>query len=154
MSTRLNEGDPAPDFSLRSQDGKEMTIHGLIGRNIVVFFYPKDFTMGCTAETRAFGENYSALTGLGAEVIGISSDSTDSHEKFAAECGVSFPLLSDEGGKVRELYGVKSSMGLFPGRVTFVIDRKGVVRKIFASQLSPKKHVSQALDALRSLEVT
>ena len=120
-------------------------------RCVVLFFYPKDFTTGCTAETRAFGENYSELQNLGAEVLGISSDSGESHGDFARECGASFPLLADAGGKVRELYGVKSTFGLIPGRVTFVIDKGGIVRHVFSSQIRPKQHVSEALDALKGI---
>jgi peroxiredoxin Q/BCP len=74
-----------------------------------------------------------------------------SHDSFASECDVRFPLLSDEGAKVRELYGVKSSLGLFPGRVTFVIDKEGIIRRVFASQMNPKRHVSEAIEALKAI---
>lgn len=117
----------------------------------MLYFYPKDFTMGCTTETRAFGENYESILEMGAEVIGVSSDTTKSHEGFARECGAKFPLLSDRDGKVRDAYGAKSSFGMIPGRVTYVIDREGIVRHAFSSQMRPKQHVSEAVETLRML---
>ena len=116
-----------------------------------MYFYPKDFTRGCTTEAKAFGLNYDEIKGLDAEVLGISSDPAESHGRFASECGVQFPLLSDDGGHVRALYDVKSSLGIFPGRVTFVIDKQGVVRSVFSSQINPKRHVSRALEVLSGL---
>ncbi len=152
MSRKIKEGDTAPDFTLEAQDGRTVSLHDYHGsRNVVVYFYPKDFTMGCTTEARTFGLNYDQVKNLDAEVIGISSDSADSHSRFASECGVEFPLLSDRDGKVRALYGVKSSLGLFPGRVTFVIDKQGVVRSVFSSQTNPRGHVSKALEVLSEL---
>ncbi len=117
-------------------------------KNVVLYFYPKDFTVGCTAEAKSFSENYDEILGLGAEVIGVSSDTGESHKGFADQCGVRFTLLSDPGGKARKAYGVQSSFGLIPGRVTFVIDREGIVRRVFSSQLSPRKHVAEAIKAL------
>lgn len=152
LSGRFKEGDTAPDFTLEAQDGRTVSLHDYRGsRNVVVYFYPKDFTMGCTAEARAFGLNYEDVKDLNAEVIGISSDPVDTHGRFANECGVKFPLLSDAKGEVRALYGVKSSLGLVPGRVSFVIDKQGIVRSVFSSQINPKRHVSKALDALSGL---
>ncbi len=119
---------------------------------MVVYFYPKDFTSGCTAETKAFAENYGAILDLGAEILGISSDSAESHGSFAQECGADFPLLADVGGKVREMYGAKSSFGLVPGRVTFVVDKQGVVRHVFSSQLRPRQHISEAIEALKAIQ--
>ena len=152
MSAKVKEGDRAPDFSLQSQDGKTISLHDYAGRrSIVLYFYPKDFTMGCTAEAKTFSANYDEVRKMGAEVIGISSDSARSHESFATECDVRFPLLSDEGARVRELYGVKSSLGLLPGRVTFVIDKDGIIRRVFASQINPRRHVSEAIGALKAI---
>jgi thioredoxin-dependent peroxiredoxin len=127
-------------------------LHDYAGsKSVVIYFYPKDFTAGCTAETKAFGENYDAILGLGAEILGISSDSAESHGSFAQECGARFPLLADTGGKVREAYGAKSSFGLIPGRVTYVIDKNGVVRHVFSSQLKPKQHIDEAIEALKAI---
>ena len=123
----------------------------LASRNVVLYFYPKDFTRGCTAETRTFGENYDKILELGAEVMGISSDTVGSHREFASECGARFILLADEGGKVRKLYGVKPSLGLIPGRATYVIDRQGVVRHVFSSQMDARRHVEEAVSALQKL---
>jgi peroxiredoxin Q/BCP len=129
-----------------------VSLHDFVGlKNVVLYFYPKDFTTGCTLETKAFGESYGGISAMGAEVIGISSDSAESHSGFAEECGAKFPLLSDEGGRVRKAYGAKS-MGLMPGRVTFIIDKTGVVRHMFASQLRPKQHITEAVEALKRIE--
>lgn len=145
-------GDKAPDFSLPAQDGRIISLRDFAGlKNVVLYFYPKDFTMGCTTETKAFGVSYDGIISMGAEVIGISSDSAESHRGFAQECGAKFPLLTDDGGKVREAYGAKS-MGVMPGRVTFVIDKKGVVRHVFSSQLRPKQHITEAIEALRTIK--
>ena len=149
---KVKVGDKAPDFVLPRQDGAQVSLRDFLGKqNIVLYFYPKDFTMGCTAETKAFGASFEELKRLGAEVLGVSSDSTQSHHEFADSCGATFPLLSDEGGKVRGLYGATGSLGLVPGRVTYVIDKQGVVRHVFSSQLNPKKHVDEALQALKAL---
>jgi peroxiredoxin Q/BCP len=118
---------------------------------VVLYFYPKDNTPGCTAEAKAFRDSYEAFKEMGAEVIGVSSDSVDSHVDFASRCDLPFTLLSDPGGKVRGLYGVPSTLGLLPGRVTYVIDTNGVVRHIFNSQFNATKHVEEAIRILRSI---
>jgi peroxiredoxin Q/BCP len=150
---RIKVGDPAPDFSLVSQDGEETRLSDLIGRggSVVVYFYPKDRTPGCTAEAGAFRDSYPKFAELGAEVVGISSDSVDSHKGFASECGLPFKILSDADGEVRRKYGVSSTMGLIPGRVTYVIDRRGIVRYVFSSQLQATRHVKEALEALGAM---
>jgi peroxiredoxin Q/BCP len=116
---------------------------------VVLFFYPKDDTPGCTKEACAFRDDYEEFGKLDAEVIGISSDSVESHRRFASKHDLPFTLLSDERGKVRKLYGVQNSFGLFPGRVTYVIDEEGMVRHIFSSQLGVERHVEEAIEALR-----
>ena len=147
---RIKEGDPAPDFSLRSQDGEVVRLSELLKRgSVVVYFYPKDRTPGCTAEAGAFRDNYPRFAELGTEVVGISSDSVDSHKGFADECDLPFRILSDADGEVRRKYGVSSSMGLIPGRVTFLIDTRGIVRYVFSSQLQATRHVKEALEAVR-----
>jgi len=146
-------GDLAPDFSLKSQDGEVVRLSDLLSRgNVVVYFYPKDRTPGCTAEAGAFRDSFSRFKELGAEVVGISSDSVESHQGFASECGLPFKILSDADGEVRRLYGVSSTMGLIPGRVTYVIDKEGTVRYIFSSQLQATRHVSEALEALGAMK--
>jgi peroxiredoxin Q/BCP len=151
MGDKVKVGDRAPDFALEAQDGRRVALHDYVGsKNVVLYFYPKDFTPGCTAETKTFSENYDSVLAMGAEVLGISSGSIDSHEDFARECGAKFPMLADKGGKVRESYGA-TSFGLAPGRVTFVIDKAGVVRHVFSSHLRPRQHVSEAIEALKSI---
>jgi peroxiredoxin Q/BCP len=149
---KVKVGDRAPDFALPDQSGRDVSLKDFLGkRSIVLYFYPKDFTLGCTAEARSFSERYEEFKELGADVIGVSSDTVESHGSFASECNAPFTLLSDEGGRVRRLYGVESSLGLIPGRVTYVIDRSGFVRHIYASQLNPKKHVKEAMETLRTM---
>ena len=148
----VEEGDIAPDFTLPSQSGQMVSLKDFIGEKpVVLFFYPKDDTPGCTKEACAFRDDYQGFGKLDAEVVGISSDSVESHRRFAAKHNLPYTLLSDEEGKVRKLYGVPNTLGLFPGRVTYVIDREGIVRHVFSSQLGAEKHVEEALVALRSI---
>jgi len=146
-------GDKAPDFTLQSQMGDDVTLSEFVGKkNIVLYFYPKDETTGCTKEACTFRDNYEELTKLGAEVIGLSGQSVESHKSFASHHGLPFILVSDEGNKVRELYGVPSSMGIIPGRVTYIIDKKGVIRHIFNSQTKAQRHVEEAKKTLLEIE--
>jgi peroxiredoxin Q/BCP len=152
LAKRVEVGDTAPNFSLQAQSGDQVELSSLLGKNeVVLYFYPKDNTPGCTTEAKAFRDSYEVFKEMGAEVVGVSSDTVDSHKGFAAKCAVPFILLSDEGGKVRKLYGVPSSLGLFPGRVTYVIDAKGVVRHVFNSQMNPARHVEEAVKVLKSI---
>jgi peroxiredoxin Q/BCP len=146
-------GDIAPDFTLPPQIGDDVTLSEFFSKkNVVLYFYPKDETKGCTKEACTFRDNYEELTNLGAEVIGVSGQSVESHKSFASHYGLQFILLSDEGNKVRELYGVPSSMGIIPGRVTYIIDKKGIVRHIFNSQTQAQKHVEEAKKTLLEIE--
>jgi peroxiredoxin Q/BCP len=145
---KVGVGSKAPDFTLRSQSGEVVSLKDFRGKPVVLFFYPKDDTPGCTRQACAFRDSYEEFGKLDARVIGISSDSVDSHRSFASKHDLPFTLLSDEGGKVRKMYGVKSSLGLFPGRVTYVIDEEGVVRHIFSSQLGVERHVEEAIEVL------
>jgi peroxiredoxin Q/BCP len=150
---KINVGDKAPDFTLPSQMGDNVTLSEYFGKkNIVLYFYPKDETRGCTREACEFRDRYDVFTSLGAEVLGVSSDTLESHKSFATHHGLPFLLLSDEDGKVRKLYGVPSTMGIIPGRVTYIIDKKGVVRHVFSSQFQPEKHIEEALKILKELE--
>lgn len=147
---RLKAGDVAPDFALPSQDKQIVRLSDFAGKkNVVLYFYPKDFTQGCTAEAKAFRESYQVFEDSNTEVIGVSSDSIETHQRFSQQCDLPFKLLSDSTKKVRELYGANSTFGI-PGRVTFVIDTRGVIRYIFSSQLQPTRHVREALDSLRA----
>lgn len=145
-------GSPAPDFTLRTGDGHLVSLSDFRGKkNVVVYFYPKDFTRGCTAEACGFRDAYGDFKTLGAEVIGISGDGIESHEAFVKEHKLPFILLSDQDSTVRKAYGVKKSLGIIPGRVSFVIDKQGIVRHIFVSQTRATRHVNEALEVLRSL---
>ena len=138
---------------LPSQIGDNVTLSEYFGKkNIVLYFYPKDETRGCTREACEFRDQYDVFTDLGAEVIGVSAQNVESHKSFATHYGLPFILLSDEKNEVRKLYGVPSSMGIIPGRVTYIIDKKGVVRHIFNSQFQPEKHIGEALKVLKELE--
>jgi peroxiredoxin Q/BCP len=150
---KVKVDDKAPDFTLPSQMGDDVTLSEFFGKkNVVLYFYPKDETTGCTKEACTFRDNYEELTNLGAEVIGVSGQSVESHESFASHYGLPFILLSDEANKVRELYGVPSSMGIIPGRVTYIIDKKGMIRHIFNSQTQAQKHVEEAKKTLLEIE--
>ena len=145
-------GEPAPDFRLFSNRGDYVSLHDFLGRkNLVVYFYPKDFTRGCTAEACSFRDSYELFKDLGAEIIGISSDNQNSHNAFAKQHSLPFILLSDTDGSVRKAYGVKKSLGLFEGRVSFVIDKNGIVRHVFSSQVRATAHVAEAINVLKSL---
>jgi peroxiredoxin Q/BCP len=148
----LKVGDTAPDFALPDRAGRTVRLSDYRGKQpVVLYFYPKDDTPGCTKEACAFRDQYEDFKEGGAEVIGVSSDSNESHEKFAAKYRLPFVLLTDRGGAVRKQYGVKATLGVLPGRVTFVIDKQGVVRHLFNSQLQATQHVAEAKAALHAL---
>lgn len=148
----IKVGDTAPDFTLQSQAGESVTLSSFKGQKaVVLYFYPKDDTPGCTTESCTFRDSFQDFQDLGAEVIGISSDSPDSHQKFASKHNLPFTLVSDAGSSVRKAYGVPATLGLLPGRVTYVIDKAGTVRHLFNSQFNPTKHVGEALGVLKGL---
>lgn len=150
---RVAVGDHAPDFTLPDQTGKPIRLSDLLREHaVVLYFYPKDETQGCTAEACSFRDSYEVFKEAGAEVVGVSSDSVESHESFATHHRLPFVLLSDEGGALRKLYGVPTTMGMFPGRVTYIIDRDGVVRHIFSSQIQFNRHVIEALNTIQAMQ--
>jgi len=145
-------GSPAPRFRLQTSAGEYVSLEDFHGKkNVVLYFYPKDFTKGCTAEACEFRDSYEEFKNLGAQVIGISNDDQKSHDAFAAQHKLPFILLSDLDGAVRKSYGVKKTFGLVPGRVSFVIDKSGTVRHVFSSQSRATAHVGEALAVLKSL---
>jgi thioredoxin-dependent peroxiredoxin len=153
MARGIRAGDKAPDFTLPSQSGEQVRLYDRLGERVVVlYFYPRDDTRGCTAEACAFRDSFEAFTDAGAEVIGVSSDSVDRHAAFAGKHNLPFTLLSDKGGQVRKLYGVPATLGLLPGRVTYVIDREGTVRHSFNSMTNIGQHISDALRIVRELQ--
>src|SRR6188768_604683 len=137
MPRMLQPGDRIPDLTLPGPGGAPTNLVELATKKtLVVYFYPKDETLGCTVEACSFRDSYEDFTAAGAEVVGISDDSTESHESFAKHHRLPFVLLSDPGGKARDAFGVKpSAFGLIKGRVTFVVDRGGVIRMAFESQV-------------------
>jgi peroxiredoxin Q/BCP len=150
---KVNVGDSAPDFTLPSQNGENVTLSQFRGKkNVVLYFYPKDETPGCTREACTFRDSYELFTDLGAEVVGVSADTVESHKAFAQHHNLPFTLLSDVDNAVRKLYGATSTLSLIPGRVTFIIDKKGVVRHVFSSQLQPEKHIEEAREILKKLD--
>ena len=143
---------PAPPFALPSPTGEIVRLSDILatGRHAVVYFYPKDDTPGCTAEACSFRDEYTAFQDAGAEVIGISMDDAASHQAFAAKHNLPFTLLSDADGSVARAYGVKKTLGLIPGRETFIISPTGQILHRFSSQFNPKRHIREALECLRN----
>lgn len=152
----LQIGDVAPAFSLKNSDSSEFRLSDYKGKNpVVLYFYPKDDTPGCTAEACAFRDQYEDFTDLGAVVVGVSSDSEASHQKFAQKHRLPFPLLADTSGQLRKQYEVpRAFLGLLPGRVTFVIDKDGKIAYIFNSMTGATDHVSKTKAVLRGLAAT
>lgn len=145
----LSPRDRAPAFSALDQHGKTRTLSEFSGRPIVLFFYPKDGTPGCTKEACAFRDRWKELEASGAAVIGVSRDSVEKHRAFAEEHKLQFPLLSDEDGIVCKSYGVSQTFGM-ASRVTFIIDRGGVVARTFPD-VSPATHADEVLMAVGAL---
>ncbi len=145
----LKIGDKLPLLILRDQNNEIFNLADKIGRNLVVYFYPKNFTPGCTREACSFRDNYNRLIELGAEVIGISGDSTSSHKKFIEAYNLDYTLLSDTKKEAEKAFGVKRNLfGLLPGRETFIFNNKGILLKKFSSQLAATKHVDEAIKIL------
>jgi thioredoxin-dependent peroxiredoxin len=151
----IRVGDRAPDFALPSQSGEQVSLADYRGsKAVVLFFYPKDGTAVCTKEACSFRDAYEDFVQAGAAVIGVSSDSVESHQAFAGGHRLPFVLLADADGVLRKSFGVPRTLGLLPGRVTYVIDKEGVVRHIFSSPLSADRHVAEALAVVRQLTET
>ncbi len=145
-------GTQAPDVSLSLHDGSVVKLSDFQGKqSVVLFFYPKDNTPVCTAEACSFRDAHPDFKSLDAIVIGISSDTPESHKGFAEKHTLPFPLASDSHGELRKAFHVPRTLGIMPGRTTFVIDRSGVIRLAFSAQFSAAKHVEKARDTLRSI---
>lgn len=145
-------GDKAPNFTLPSQSGTNITLSQFLGKSpVVVYFYPKDDTPGCTMEACQFRDEYQAFQDAGAVVIGISSDSVASHQQFADKHSLPFTLLSDVKNEARNAFGVPNALWVMPGRVTYVIDKEGVVQRVFNNMLDAKAHVAEALKTIEGL---
>jgi len=155
--SHMNEikvGSTLPAFNLPDQNGNPFDIHSLIGKkNIVIYFYPKDDSPGCTAQACSFRDQFEVFKEADAVIIGISGQSVESHKEFALKHRLTFTLLSDQGNKIRKLFGVPTNLlGLLPGRVTYVADKTGKVIYIFNSQTQAEKHVDEALKILKELK--
>jgi len=148
----LNPGDAMPDSPFVGPEGA-VQLRDRIGKTLVVYFYPKDETMGCTIEACGFRDQYQDFMDAGADVIGVSRDDVASHEKFKAHHRLPFTLLTDPQGKIAETWGVKSLLGL-PGRVTFVFDKHGKLAHKFKSTLRFSKHIDEALRVVKQLAKT
>lgn len=146
----LNIGDSAPDFEAQTDNGDKLKLSEVLKeKEVILYFYPKDETPGCTAEACTFRDNWDSIRELGAEVIGVSSDTTESHRKFKENHKLQFTLVSDQGKEIRRLYDVKGS--ILPPRTTFVISRDGKIVHVYNSQMNAKHHVDEALSALKKL---
>lgn len=150
---RAQVGDKAPAFTLSNQDGKTIESSSFYGKQpIVIYFYPKNFTPGCTAEACSFRDHYEDFTDLGAAVIGVSNDTVSSHARFVKKHNLPFTMLADENGELRKTFNVKGNLlGLIPGRETFVIDSNGIIQMRFDS-MQASKHITKALKMLKALQ--
>ncbi len=148
----LQVGDKIPNFTAKDNSGNDFDSVSIIGKKpVVIYFYPKDNTPGCTAQACSFRDQYEDFKDLGAEVIGISSDSIASHEKFIKKYKLPFILLSDSDKKIRNLFGVKANLfGLLPGRVTYVADKNGIVQLVFDSMMA-SNHIPKAFEMIRKM---
>lgn len=148
----LQLGEKAPTFVLKNHNGEAIQMNDFLGKQpLVIYFYPKNFTPGCVAEACSFRDSFEDFKDAGAVVFGISNDSVASHARFAKKYRLPFNVLSDKGGNIRKLYGVKSDLfGLLPGRETFVIDKEGLIQMRFNS-MQATKHIAKALKIIKSL---
>lgn len=149
----LNEGQKAPDFTAKDQHGTDISLIDFSGKEVILYFYPKDDTPGCTAEACSFRDNYQSLLKQGFEVLGVSTDDEKSHQKFISKYSLPFPLISDTDKNIVELYGVwveknmygKKYMGI--ARKTFIIGKDGIIKKII-SKVDTKNSSQQVIDSL------
>ena len=146
-------GDDCPVFKLKNQLGEVFDLANLLGnKTLVIYFYPKDDTPGCTKEACSFRDRFEEFKELGCEVIGISSDSEQKHKEFAEKHKLPFILLADTKQEVRKSFGVPGSLfGLIPGRVTYIVGKDEKVKGIFNSLLNPLGHIDHALELVKSI---
>ena len=149
---KVTKGSKPPNFTLKDQNGKNVSLSNFKGKPVVVYFYPADETPGCTKQACAFRDSYEKFKKAGAVVVGISGDDAASHKAFASKYKLPFTLLSDEGNKVRKEWGVPGDFfGSLPGRETYVLDKNGVVQLVYNNQFQPEKHIDETLKILQSL---
>ena len=153
QKSKLKIGDSVPNFTLKNQNGETFNINEVLGKyNLVIYFYPKDDTPGCTKEACKFRDEFQDFSDLNAKVIGISSDSVDSHKNFAKKYNLPFTLLADTNKEVRKKFGVPNFSGIIPGRVTYIVDKNGKIVYIFNSMKNAEKHIDEAKRILKSLK--
>jgi thioredoxin-dependent peroxiredoxin len=149
MSTKLRPGDQAPDFELFDQNLNKFKLSDCFKKKpVVIFFYPKDETKVCTKEACCFRDKYKDFLDHGAEVIGISCDSVESHQIFSEKHKLPYRILSDSQGNVKSAYGISRVLGIIPGRETFVVNKEGIIIKIYRDAFSGEDHVKEALEAI------
>jgi len=151
MEIKVKVGDRAPDFEGPTADGSRLGLKDFVGKkSVVLYFYPKDDTSGCTKEACSFRDNLQPIRNMGAEIVGVSLDSIQSHSKFAAKYSLPFPLISDKDKRVANAYGVLKDTGTSASRVTFIIDKTGKVANIFP-KVDVTKHTEEVMSALKEL---
>jgi peroxiredoxin Q/BCP len=149
----LNIGTEAPDFETELDDGTTFRLSSLRGtKNVVFYFYPRDFTAGCTAQACSFRDNDAAIHDHDAVIIGVSTDTLESHRAFKAEYGLNFPMISDADGSLHRAYDVVTSLPLIKPRITYVIDKAGVIRGAFRHDILVTRHTQDALKTLEEIE--
>lgn len=151
---KIEVGDKVPSFTLNDQNGNLFEVNSSIGKPMVIYFYPKDDTPGCIKEACKFRDDFEKFIDINALVIGISGDSVESHKNFEKKYNLPFILLADVNNEVRKLFGVPKSMFFLPGRVTYVIDKNGIVQYIFNSQFGAEKHIENSLKKLKELDIS
>ncbi|MBI1835994.1 MAG: peroxiredoxin [Flavobacteriia bacterium] len=148
----LKKGDKIIDFRLKDQNGIERTNSEFLGKKVVLFFYPNDDSFGCTKEACAFRDSYTEFKEYDCEVIGISQGTVDSKSNFVQKNRLNFILLADEGNKLRMAFGIKPNFfGFIQGRVTFIIDKEGIIQGIYDSQINFSKHIKTALSQVKKM---
>lgn len=152
MQDGLKVGDKLPNFGAKDQNGNDFYIESVLGKKVlVIYFYPKDDTPGCTKQACFLRDQYEDFKEVGAEVIGISGDSVPAHRKFASKYDLPFVLLSDGDKSLRKLFGVKANLlGLLPGRVTYVVDKNGIIQMVF-DDMNATNHLEKTVEKVKSL---
>ncbi len=151
MPTSLKPGERAPDFQALSGDGQTVSLSDFKGdRELVLYFYPRDNTPGCTKEAQAFRDAADEIRAKGADIVGVSTNSLESHRRFAENLELNFPLLADTDGVISNAYGVLKENGKSAERATFLIDREGVIRRVWP-KVTVKGHAQEVADAIDAI---
>jgi len=149
---KLKVGDQAPDFTAPDKDGKEISLKQFAGKILVLYFYPKDNTPGCTAQACEFRDKYEEFIRAGADVVGVSGDDSDSHTKFTSKYKLPFTLITDKSGALAKEYGVGKELLILPGRTTFIIDQDQKIASIYSSLMKATSHIEESLKVINTLK--